>query len=308
MENASKALLIGAAILFAVMILSLLMIGYQQISSYFSERHEVAMIEQTTKFNGQFENYNQKSIRGSDMISLMNKVIDYNERLSYMEGTKYKRLEITIDLINNSTVEQFKYTTTESGFSNASIFPASTKITNVTTTGIPPTTIEESRELDKQLILITGVINDLKDESKNGGIPNVTDKKLQSLASNISNIFLNIANLDNPSIKITESTTVPNINAPVTSTQENIIASRKKRNELIKNILNIELSLNNNAVVTDMTKLNSIKEMALKYYQIIQFKRAYFECIGTEYDTETGRILKMNFKVKTNSDGTVIFN
>ena len=308
MENASKALLIGAAILFAVMILSLLMIGYQQISSYFAEKHEVAMIEQTTKFNGQFENYNQKSIRGSDMISLMNKVIDYNERLSYMEGTKYKRLEITIDLINNSTVEQFKYTTTESGFSNVSIFPTSTKITNVTTTGIPPTTIEESRELDKQLILITGVVNDLKDESKNGGIPNVTDKKLQSLASNISNIFLNIANLDNPSIKITESTTVPNINAPVTSTQENIIASRKKRNELIKNILNIELSLNNNAVVTDMTKLNSIKEMALKYYQIIQFKRAYFECTGTEYDTETGRILKMNFKVKTNSDGTVIFN
>ena len=307
MENASKALLIGAAILFAVMILSLLMIGYQQISSYFAEKHEVAMIEQTTKFNSQFENYNQKDIRGSDMISLMNKVIDCNERLSYMEGTNYKRIEITIDLINNSTVEQFKYTTTESGFSNASIFTG-TKITNVTDTGTPPTTIEKSRELDNKLILIAGTINELTNEDKNGGIPKVTDTKLQSLASNISNIFLSIANLDDPNIKIDENYVVNVDENKRTSTEENVITARQKRNDLIKNTLGINLTLNSNGKVNEMTLLESIKKMTFKYYQITQFKRAHFECINTEYDTETGRILKMNFKVKVDENNTVVFN
>lgn len=307
MENASKALLIGAAILFTVMILSLLMIGYQQISSYFTEKHEVEMIEQTTKFNSQFENYNQKSIRGSDMISFMNKVIDYNERLSYMEGTNYKRLEITIDLISSNIVNQLKYTTTETGFSNLSIFPTSNKITNVTSSGTPPTDIDKSRNLDKQLISITGTINELKDETQNGGIQNVTDTKLQSLASNISNIFLSLPNPNNQNYPLQETDGVKTDVNDRTSLEENIVTARQKRNDLIKNILGIELTLNNKGIVNERDKLNNIKEMTFKYYQITQFKRAYFECVSTEYDKETGRILKMNFKVKTDGN-TIIFN
>lgn len=307
MENASKALLIGAAILFTVMILSLLMIGYQQISSYFTEKHEVEMIEQTTKFNSQFENYNQKSIRGSDMISFMNKVIDYNERLSYMAGTNYKRLEITIDLISSNIVNQLKYTTTETGFSNLSIFPTSNKITNVTSSGTPPTDIDKSRNLDKQLISITGTINELKDETQNGGIQNVTDTKLQSLASNISNIFLSLPNPNNQNYPLQETDGVKTDVNDRTSLEENIVTARQKRNDLIKNILGVELTLNNKGIVNERDKLNNIKEMTFKYYQITQFKRAYFECVSTEYDKETGRILKMNFKVKTDGN-TIIFN
>lgn len=307
MENASKALLIGAAILFTVMILSLLMIGYQQISSYFTEKHEVEMIEQTTKFNSQFENYNQKSIRGSDMISFMNKVIDYNERLSYMVGTNYKRLEITIDLISSNIVNQLKYTTTETGFSNLSIFPTSNKITNVTSSGTPPTDIDKSRNLDKQLISITGTINELKDETQNGGIQNVTDTKLQSLASNISNIFLSLPNPNNQNYPLQETDGVKTDVNDRTSLEENIVTARQKRNDLIKNILGVELTLNNKGIVNERDKLNNIKEMTFKYYQITQFKRAYFESVSTEYDKETGRILKMNFKVKTDGN-TIIFN
>ena len=307
MENATKALLIGAGILFTVMVLSLLMIGYQQISSYFSAEHEATVIEQTTKFNSQFENYNQKSIRGSDMISLMNKVIDYNERLSYMEGTKYKRLEITIDLKSRDIIKQFQYTTTDTRFSNVSIFPSSGKITNVTDTGTPPTSVDENRELDKNLIIISETVTELKKESSNGNIANVTDTKLQSLASNISNIFLSLPNPNNTNTPLQETDGVQEDVNRRTSLEENIVTTRQKRNDLIKNILGIELTLNSRGIVNEREKLNAIKEMTLKYYQITQFKRAYFECTETEYDTETGRILKMNFEVKTNGN-TVIFN
>ena len=306
MENASKALLIGAAILFAVMILSLLMLGYQQISNYFNAEHEATIIEQTTKFNSQFENYNQKNIRGTDMISLMNKVIDYNERLVYLEGTKYKRMEITIDLINSNTVEQFKYYTTETRFSNVSIFPTNSKITNVTDTGTPPITEEESRILDEQLLEITATVSEIKADAERNGISNVTDTKLQNLSSNISNIFLSLLK-PNTNQQLREDEGVTINQSERTSEEENIISARQKRNDLIKNILGVELTLNNRGIVNEMDKLNTIKEIAFKYYQITQFKRAYFECTGIEYDEETGRVLTMNFKVKINGTN-VVFN
>lgn len=311
MENATKALLIGAGILFSVMILSLLMMGYKQISSYFSEEHQSVVIEQTTKFNAQFENYNQKDLRGTDMISLMNKVIDYNERLSYMDGTNYKRLEITVNLINNNILEQFTYSlpASEEGFTNDTIF-SGTKITNVTTTGTPPADEDASRDLDKQLLEITETVSKLIKQdtiSESNKIPNITETKLQNLASNISNIFLSITNFNNIGDSIKENEGVTNINDLKDTTEQNIVATRQKRNDLIKEILNIDLGLNNRGVVIEMGKLNTIKTMALKYYQVQQFKRAHFECTEIKYDEETGRILKMNFKVKTEGSN-VVFN
>lgn len=308
MENATKALLIGAGILFSVMILSLLMMGYKQISSYFSAEHEALVIEQTTKFNSQLENYNQKDLRGTDLMSLMNKVIDYNERLSYTDGTSYKRIEMTINFGNNNILEQFKYSlpASENGFTNATIF-SGTKITNVTSTGTPPADEEASRNLDKQLLKITDTTNELTNQATNGGISNVTEGKLQNLASNISNIFLNITNFNDIGNPIKESDGVTDINNLKDTTEQNIVATRQIRNDLIKDILNVELTLNNQGKVNETTQLNAIKTMTLKYYQVQQFKRAHFECTGTEYDEETGRIIRMNFKVKIEGSN-VVFN
>ena len=43
--------------------------------------------------------------------------------------------------------------------------------------------------------------------------------------------------------------------------------------------------------------VQTIYQDALKYYEYIQFKRAYFDCIEEpEYDENTGRILKLEFK------------
>ena len=39
MENATKALLISAAVMIAIMVLSLLMIAYNQISDYYQNQH-----------------------------------------------------------------------------------------------------------------------------------------------------------------------------------------------------------------------------------------------------------------------------
>ena len=56
MENASKALLIGASILFIVMVLSLVMIFYNEVSDYYQTESDITYQEQTVEFNKNFEN------------------------------------------------------------------------------------------------------------------------------------------------------------------------------------------------------------------------------------------------------------
>lgn len=78
MENATKALLIGAGILFAIIILSLAIFGYQQITQYYGEKQEVTTVEQIAEFNRQYEAYNRNDVTGFELVSLINKIIDFN--------------------------------------------------------------------------------------------------------------------------------------------------------------------------------------------------------------------------------------
>lgn len=282
MENVSKALLIGASILLSVMILSLVVMSYNEISSYYKAKSDSIDIEQTTEVNKIFENYNQDKIRGSDMISLMNRVIDYNERQSYLVGTNYKRIEvkINIDNIGNKDIlNQFKYNTSDTSILTAQI----TNVGNGT----------DNKKLDKQLIEITSITTKLIENASKEGINNLTEEKLQKLVANISNIFVNEDNTDKDTFDGMQA-----------------IANRKKRVELIKNILGINISINNEtgiATSSDSRKIEIIKNITAQYYQYTQFKRAQFQCTKTEYDQETGRINKMYFELKK-KDGNVVFD
>lgn len=96
MENATKALLIAAGVLIAVMILAMLVMFGSEIASYFTEKHESAVLQQLVEFNNKFVNYNGQTIRGNELISIMNRVIDYNNYQAGMVG--YDRIRIEIDL------------------------------------------------------------------------------------------------------------------------------------------------------------------------------------------------------------------
>lgn len=99
MENISKALMISAGILFAILILTLLIIFFNQMSSYYSEQNKAKMVEQVTEFNSKFDNYSGKTIRGNELISVMNRVVDYNRTYSDIDGAE--RITISIDLKNH---------------------------------------------------------------------------------------------------------------------------------------------------------------------------------------------------------------
>lgn len=257
MENATKALLIAAGVMLSLMILSLLLVGYNQISAYYGDKEKVTQAKQLAEFNSVYDNYNRKNIRGSDLISLMNRIIDYNQREAYDEGTGYKRIEVTITIGDNAIIDQFLYSGTSSALTI--ILP---KITNTTGVG-------DSKTKDKQLIAITNIETDLITEGNNQGMK-LDSGKLQQLSANISIIC----------------------------------DSYSDRNATKRKIL-----LDNVGVAdTDTTKITKLQNITRKYYQYMQFKRAYFECTNLEYDSETGRVCKMEFKVSTNSSGAVIFN
>ena len=41
---------------------------------------------------------------------------------------------------------------------------------------------------------------------------------------------------------------------------------------------------------------SKIQEATSMYYQYTQFKKAYFNCTGVDYDNSTGRIIKLDFE------------
>lgn len=270
MENATKALLISAAVMIAIMILSLLMMAYNQVSDYYQTQHTDAMAKQTEEFNNNFINYDRDNIRGSELLSLMNKVIDFNERESYSDGTNYKRIEVTIK-IDSQYLDDFTYPVDSSNEMSNRTLIISSEITNKTGGGT-------DREKDRQLIALTGVETELIQDANAAGISGLDTGKLETLSANIANIIIDEK-----------------------ATDQYAISVREKRTNQLKEILGASFTGSSN-------QIKVIKEITYQYYQFMQFKRAYFNSSGEfEVDPDTGRICGMTFEVST-TNGTVVFN
>lgn len=106
MENASKALIMAASVLIAIIIIGALVLMFNSLSNYQGTDTQSTRDAQVIEFNNQYETYNRKNVRGSDLYSLLNRVVDYNRRKS-TSGTEgsdqgqylaYEPMTITYDL------------------------------------------------------------------------------------------------------------------------------------------------------------------------------------------------------------------
>lgn len=79
MENATKALLMAAGILIAIVVLSLAIFMYGRVSSYYQTKQRNTSQEQIAAFNNEFTVYNRDDVSGFEMVSLINKAIDFNQ-------------------------------------------------------------------------------------------------------------------------------------------------------------------------------------------------------------------------------------
>ena len=250
MENASKALIMAASVLIGIVIISAFILMMSNLTSYQQKNYDTELTAQVSEFNNQFMTYARDGIRGSDMISLMNRIADYNTRYTGTEG--YTPMEVDIDM--NGINEKLLYDkdkgnklVKKSHYDETTIYEIVGKPTL--------TTINSSGNTSSDII--GGTIRQIENKYE--------QKYCNQLASDIANIDSIVNNSSYTSTKKVEE-----------FDKERILP--KSADEYTGG-------------------LNQIYQDALVYYEYIQFKRTYFDCInGPQYDEDTGRILKLEFK------------
>ncbi len=96
MENASKALLMAGGILLAVLILSVFIYVGVTMSNVASQQEESKLLEQVTEFNRAYEAYNRSRLYGADVLSVVNRAIDNNQKYSEDETDYIITITVTI--------------------------------------------------------------------------------------------------------------------------------------------------------------------------------------------------------------------
>ena len=80
MENATKALLIAGTVLISLLVITVGIFAFKQMSDYQKSKSDLIKEKQIAKFNEGFTQYISNETKGIDIITLVNKVIDFNSR------------------------------------------------------------------------------------------------------------------------------------------------------------------------------------------------------------------------------------
>lgn len=242
MDNASKALIMAGGVLIGLLIISALVLMFSNLSAYQTTNIESTRDSQIVEFNNKYESYNKKNLRGSELYSLLNMVVDYNRRQT-TAGTGWA------DKGQSVAFEPMKITFT---INDKTKFSADTSGNKLIT--------EPSYE-------IGGNTNKFENEIKGkiDGLENEYGKdSLTNLSSNLTRIFID-------SNSSTEQAEAVN--------KFNSISKKVKARKF-----------------DDIAKGSAIREDVYKYYEYVQFKRARFNCTGTSYNKNTGRIIELDFE------------
>lgn len=253
MENASKALLMAAGMLIALIIISALLLMFNNLSNYQQGGTQDTREAQIVDFNNQFETYNRDDVRGSDLYSLVNRVVDYNKRKS-TEGLGLK--------------DEGRYLAYEPMTIKFTIQPLSLLSKDGTNRLITGNGIYTISQTTNNFDGVYRTIKIMETSSTDG----YGDKQtIQNLCTAIDKIFIDSSK-------------------PIEDKRDAIIsfnsAAYGKKSYSYTGDINLQFN----------TMINENKDKVYKYYEYVQFKRARFECVNTEYNQETGRIKLMEFR------------
>lgn len=108
MENASKALTIAGGVLIGVLLISLLVAFFNNLRSYQKVKDDEENFKQSIVSNSDYEKY-LKTIYGSELLSLINMVNDYNARKSDDKNYTKIDIEVIFRKNNNYTIGSTTY-------------------------------------------------------------------------------------------------------------------------------------------------------------------------------------------------------
>ncbi len=97
MENASKALIMAGSILISLIVISLIIVGYTQLSDYQQQVDDSQQVATDTEFMQQIEQFD-RTLYGSELLSLVNFVENYNAREA---GDGYAEIELNVRITHS---------------------------------------------------------------------------------------------------------------------------------------------------------------------------------------------------------------
>ena len=99
MENASKALIMAGGILIALLVIGALVLMFNQLSYYQRTETDSEKTQQLADFNKEYLKYTYDDKKGYELISLVNKVIDYNIKEEVGNSVDYtKKITVVINM------------------------------------------------------------------------------------------------------------------------------------------------------------------------------------------------------------------
>lgn len=105
MENASKALTMAGSMLIAIIVISLLVVFFNQLQNLQKTELNKEEVEQVAQFNETYDVY-YRDVYGSELLSIANKIKDYNIRESEISG--YTEIELEVNITEDIDKELLK--------------------------------------------------------------------------------------------------------------------------------------------------------------------------------------------------------
>lgn len=116
MENASKALIMAGGVLISLIIIALLVFFFNNLSNLQDTKLTSEEVEQAAEFNKQYDVY-ARDVYGSELLSIANKISDYNKREAGNKG--YTEITLKVEINNDIDSTYFeKGTYTNSDLEN----------------------------------------------------------------------------------------------------------------------------------------------------------------------------------------------
>ena len=262
MENASKALIIAGEVLISIIIISALVLMFNNLTSYQKVKEQNEQENEVIQFNARYEAYNREDVRGNELYSLINRVVDYNERKT-TQGTEgqefaYEPITITVNLKSEDGKDQ-------TSFAYDGILRIFTK-----------------KQVPSSYFTINATNNTFKNLFKNHVFEIETNygrESIANLTNSLTRIFIEDAQF-----------------------REYLESDINKAKQVIYNYNSYAkeaLSVENSKLESSWKSLDEqseIRKDVYTYYEYLQFTRAHFKCINVKYNKGTGRIVQMDFR------------
>lgn len=290
MENANKAIIMAAGMLFAVMIMSLIAFVFSRLTTLPNEEDMQLLIKQAAEFNNEYTAYDKRIMYGVDVISVLNKAKSNNDKYvleRFVSGGGYNTdFIIDIEVRLKSPLEESMVVTFVEQTNNGVV----------------------ERNYTGQLINVGAISMNLQGPLKEENATNYykASEKFKAPTADYQDIIYGSRKWNNLEF-ITQSyeTTVSNGEYHLLGSDGDNPEPGSYTNAMLEANNTLKQLLTKSTVMSQTIKNRSGNtfsplgwSQATWYPAIYDLKTRKFKCIGDEtvYSEKTGRIIKMVFE------------